>query len=94
MQELSRARLFSGAIIIEDNDMKKTIPPVYIVIASALYFLIASIVLEQTPGIDSKPGSNLFKYSALDKYGNTTVVYEPKATLNPEKNKRGLFSNP
>jgi hypothetical protein len=72
--------------------MKKTISPIYIVLASALYFFIASIVLAQMPEIEKRPDIKLFKYSVL-KYGNTTAIYESKDVLNSEKNKPGYISN-
>jgi hypothetical protein len=71
--------------------MKRTISPVYIVIASALYFLIASILLEQIPRIDNKPHTNFFRTSTLDKFKNTTAIYAP---LNFEENHSAVISNP
>jgi hypothetical protein len=93
LHELYAAHLFSEAIIIEDNKMKKTISPIYIVLASALYFFIASIVLDQVPGLEKLPDIKLFQYSPLEKYSNATAIYDSKYVLNSEKNKPGFISN-
>jgi hypothetical protein len=70
--------------------MKKfTLPPVFIVIAAAIYFLLASVALAQEPVNGSKQDNKLVKYCASATNGSTTIttndgsqVTEPVALQN------------
>jgi hypothetical protein len=70
------ARLFDKwKKIITSLQMKKaTIPPVFIVIASALYFLLASAALAQEPVTDTKQDSKLVKYCTTSDNGKTSMM--------------------
>ena len=55
--------------------MKKlTLPPVFIVIASALYFLLASAALAQEPATEIKQDNKVVKYCASSSNGNTVMM--------------------
>ena len=55
--------------------MKKiTLTPVFIVLASALYFLLASVALAQEPSTDSKQDNKLVKYCVSAGNGGTTMT--------------------
>ena len=56
--------------------MKKSLlPPVFIVIASALYFLIASVALAQDPvTTDKKSEIKIVKYCTVAENGKTTLT--------------------
>lgn len=54
--------------------MKKLIlPPVFIVVASALYFLLASVALAQEPVQDNKTDNKVIKYCSSSESGKTTI---------------------
>ena len=53
---------------------KATITPVFIVLASALYFLIASAALAQEPATDSKQDNKLVKYCVTSDNGKTSMM--------------------
>ena len=57
--------------------MKKlTLPPAFIIIASALYFLIASVALAQEPVTESKTEYKIIKYCSSSENGKTTLMSE------------------
>jgi hypothetical protein len=53
---------------------KTTLPPVFIVIASAIYFLIASVALAQEPQKEELRDNKLVKYCTSSDNGKTTLV--------------------
>ena len=55
--------------------MKKlTLPPELIIIASALYFLLASVALAQEPVTESKTENKIVKYCSSSENGKTTLT--------------------
>ena len=55
--------------------MKKIIlPPVFIVVASALYFLLVSVALAQEPIQDSKTDNKVIKYCSTSENGKTILT--------------------
>jgi hypothetical protein len=52
---------------------KATLPPVFIVLASVLYFLLASVALAQEPASDNKQDNKLVKYCTSATNGKTTL---------------------
>jgi hypothetical protein len=55
--------------------MKKIIlPPVYIVVASALYFLLATVALAQEPVQDNKTDNKVVKYCSTTENGKNTLT--------------------
>jgi len=56
--------------------MKKItlLTPVFIVLASVLYFLLVSVALAQEPTTDSKQDNKLVKYCVSSTNGSTTIT--------------------
>lgn len=55
--------------------MKKAIlPPIFIVLASAIYFLLASVALAQEPATDVKQDNKLVKYCTSKSEGKMTML--------------------
>ena len=63
--------------------MKKlTLPPLFIVIASALYFLLVSVALAQEPVTESKQDNKLVKYCVSDASGANTITTSEGTQVN------------